>query len=467
MAVSSPDRIGTVCKAEKPVVHIDDFSPATQEGLNFGAKFLRDSIYGRGSGRFYEALVRGKKRVAASLEPAVNAEAIESIMNLWGIADPYVAGKFYQDQMSTANETIVHILGATLPGWQQNYSLQHEITSPSHNPSWTLQRAARGVVKNNKKMVYEAQRQSLLAVAAGSLNVRTEEDRLGTVRADFQDAILDIYDDPVAKPYILNTEHDDETGKVVKVGGHEVGVARATHFRRREYQARYINEVGPVIVGDRQKGDPEMLLKMLVKAKNRMLLGGEGYLQPKDATDAFGMKLVVLEPGKHGFEDNMQRLQDVLVDQLSKSEVLPIEYLEPDNGKSVDRGSSEHHEFLRLQVHLRGVSVPFEVIIQDAARMRNDEVMYGGPNIKAWEEYQYKAFYKETGVDLRGRLPDGAEHGLYKAKRYLFALPTLFPASIYGDRMIDQVLDNFQQRESWLRKVDKVETYDLSKFDVW
>lgn len=455
MAVSSPDRIGNAPKADRLVVHIDDFAPNI-DGRNFGVNFLMRTVYGNSASIYHEALARGKRRVAAMYEPEVNGEAIESIMNMWGISDPKVAGRFYQTQMATANYTIEHVLESTVPGWKQNYSQVNEMTSPSEYPTWSIRRSAKGVEKSFPQMTYEAQRQSLLAIAAGSLHVRTEEDRLGTIRADFQDAILEMYKDPTTASYTLETDHDEETGKVVKVGGYEVGSATRTNKRAREYQVRQVEGVGPVIVGDRQKGHPEMLLKMLVKAKNRMLLGGNGYLNPSDATDAFGMKLVVLESGEYGYEANMQRLQDVVVDQLKNSGTLPIKYMEPDNGKGGHRGTSEHHDFLRLQVHLWGVSVPFEVIIQDAARMRNDEVMHGTHSSNVWREYQYKAFERETGEDLRGRLPDGAEHGIYRLKRYLFALPNLFPIEIYKDRMVEHALDNLRQREEWLREVDRV-----------
>jgi len=108
-------------------------------------------------------------------------------------------------------------------------------------------------------------------------------------------------------------------------------------------------------------------------------------------------------------------------------------------------------------MHLENISVPYEVVFQNPAQMRNDEVMHGEVSDTVLEEEQYQAFLEETGVTLKGRMFDGPAHIFYRAQRQILLLPTLFPAAIYGDRVIDQALDNLLQIEHQLKAQDRVD----------
>ena len=464
MAINTVDRVAELAirPMQEILININDFRPGLSGVLNPGVSALRRSFYGVHAPYYYEAVLRG--RSSQKLKTAVDREAIENVMSIWNLPDPERAKEFYINQLRTANKIVEHALSTTLPGWSQNYSLMEELESPSENPSDALKWSARAAKDGEEQLLYEVERQSLLAAVAGSINARTRGNRIGTVRDSIKDALFDIYERPVKpRPYNLVSEHDDQTGQVVGVGGFVFGSAASTHFRTREYMVRSIEGVGPVLVGDRKKGDPEAVLKAISKAKNKQIKGEEGWIDSSDSTDTFGIKLTVLDPGADGFDANVRKLQGLVIEHMRSQKKgarrlsNKIIGFETDDDTASGRSSSKHHNFSRLQMHLENISVPYEVVFQNPAQMRNDEVMHGEVSDTVLEEEQYQAFLEETGVTLKGRMFDGPAHIFYRAQKQILLLPTLFPAAIYGDRVIDQALDNLLQIEHQLKAQDRVD----------
>lgn len=455
------ERRGAIEAASNLSIHIDHFKPKGMLVFSPETLALGKGFFGPNAHLYTEAVRRGSP-AAPVLESSVDASAIQNVMGTYGLETPDAAKQFYMKQLRTANQTIAYILGVALPQAKQNYSMMDELSEPSENPSYALRWAARGMERSEDQLLYEVGRQHLLAAISGSINARTRDNRIGTVHQSIKEALHDFYERPVApRSYTLITEHDDETGKVVKVGETEVGVAAKTHIRSHDYKVRSVAGIGPVMVGDRKKGDPEAVLKAIAKAKNN-----GGWINPDDSTDTFGVKLVVMEPGSEGFEKNVLKLQGELIDHMRSLDrganrlSNRITGFEIDDDTGTDRASSSNHNFLRLQMHLEGVSVPYEIIFQTAEQMRNDEVMHGVLSNTILKEKQYADFEAETGVNLRGKLYDGSAHALYRAQRILGTLPVIFPKEIYGDGVIGNALDTLHSIESSLRNQDRLPKID-------
>lgn len=449
-------------------VHIDDFRVDSSGSLNPGVLALRENLYGSKAGLYCEAIARNSK-AAARLGPIIDNHAMAKIMLTWGINDRKQAEEFWIKQLRTANQTVGHIVDKTLFGWEQNYSLMEELQSPSENPSNIFKWSASAIDEGEKQMLYELGRQNLIALIASSINARTRMNRIGTIRDSIKYALYGLYERPVKpQPYTLVTEHDDQTGRVVRVGDVEFGDARETHMKIREYMVRSIEGIGKVKVGDRKKGDPEAAEKAMAKARDRRIKGKDGVIEIDDSTDTFGIKLTVMEPGPDGYDANIQRLEGLIIEHMRSYEkganrlAAKILGFEPDNSIGSGLGSSKYSNFTRLQMYLEGVSVPFEIIFQNAAQMRNDEIMYGVLSGSVLSDEQYDAFQKETGVSLRGKLYDGSAHRLYEAQRLIPLLPVVFPRSIYGDELIERALENLHRIEAELRIQDRTSRF---KFD--
>lgn len=452
-------------------VNVTDFAPAPRTIIGTRLLLLRKFFYGPDAGAYYEAVLRDS-RAADRLQARVDEHGVQSARRLWGLNDADQAREYLMKQARTANSTIQHLVDTTLPDWDQNYSLMDELDSPSDNPSSGIKWAARAVGDGDEQMLYEVGRGELLKILAGEINARTRQSRIGTVRSSIKDALFDFYQGPIkTKPYTLVSEHDEETGKVVRIGDVDFGSSNSTHTRIREYKVRSVEGIGPVKVGDRKKKDEDAILKAITKAR-----WGNGLVSPDDSTDTFGITLTVMEPGKEGYEERVLDLQGRFIEHMRShgkganklsNRITGFEIDDGTDGKrnadGASRGSSPSHRFSsRLQMHLEGVGVPFEVIFKTAEQMRNDEVMHGVLSSSVLKEWQYDIFEKETGVSLRGKLYDGPAHDLYKAQRMIPALPILLPADIYGPDVVKRALDNLGNVANRLKMQDRAPSF---KFD--
>lgn len=189
---------------------------------------------------------------------------------------------------------------------------------------------------------------------------------------------------------VLNTFIGTDIPEKERIGVHE---------KTSQIEARLVEGLGYVIFNSRRKDDDTAVLKALRKATRN-----GGVVNPcQDVQDAFGIKIVLLEFGRHVRDDVQNTLVRRVSDIVLKCEP-DISGIELDDEVGVDANQHKGMFFNRLQVSFQKLEMPIEIMFQSGEDYLNSELevgrfdamrgMYTG---RAHRLYEINRLLDETG----------------------------------------------------------------------
>ncbi|MBI2018169.1 hypothetical protein HYS96_00505 [Candidatus Daviesbacteria bacterium] len=426
-----------------PRITIEMFQPT---GRSTAADRRITGLLGRAYGReglsFFNVTRQGLEP-HAQLSTATDRYFYGFIRRAYGLPENMDPQDFYLRQQRHAAEVIDSVLGRALPAYRHELGLKNEVSLYSESPADLLRLLAYPDDGINPTLKFELQRHILLSHISASFNSRTLNGRLRTELSRVQMLLNgELYGGRIGdgEDFDVYALHEDGTNSAVQVlvtarqyareQAREIcgALPEGCHLKRHPFSLRRIGETDSLVyTNPRKKSDAASILKALAKAvDNGGVIDPLSYVQ-----DSLGIMFVAMGGGNER-KELVQRVTTVL-----QSHPSGVEEIMEDHHVDRGRGQSEASSFTRLQLKLRDISVPLELIFYTCLGYLNSE---------------YEVGTRDSGTGIY----PGRAHDLYELRRSLPVLQVLFPPEIYQVDTRAAVLDRMVTVAEELREKHRI-----------
>lgn len=317
-----------------------------------------------------------------------------------------------REHLVKANNVIDYLQRIAFPHGKHIFSLLNPVAYTTTHTTKRLERLlANGSI--NTRYKYELLRQEVLMLA--SLAYTESRHGQNTVEKlnDLNDAFeVDLYVGRYGENqlYQCYSIHHNHTNSVLSASADFENVPlidyQDYHFKQHRLTVRMVENIGPVLVRQREKSTESALIKAIYKGSQ----SDTPTIDISQINDPSGF-MFVTETGKS--EAMLQKVTTLIRQQY------PNARIEEDHVVDKNRLQSDSLSWLRVQVFLSPTDVyPIEIIVFD--------------QVKYFHYLYHLGNFSGTGSSI---YPAATAHDLYELRRSYVAADLLFPQEIYGHNL--------------------------------
>ena len=320
-----------------------------------------------------------------------------------------------REHLAKANMTVEYIRSIAFSHMDHSPTLLNSIAYPTSNTSQRLHRLL-PTTDVHIRYQYELLRQEILTLTS----LAYTESRYGHKVIEQLNELNDLFEESfylgqygVTHQYECFSLHSNQTNGVLTVSPTLDPTLLEnfpdSHYKQHMLRTRLIEDIGPVIVQQREKGTESALVKAIHKGMKLP----EKEIDIREVTDPSGF-MFVTEDGKSKLL--LEKIISLITSKYPDVRVVDDHKIPQDKDADTSRNQSKEVSYLRIQVYLSPSSpFPIEIIVFTQ---------------KEYFNYRYHLGIREDTP--QPHYPDAVAHDLYELRRTYAVADVLFPQEIYN-----------------------------------